>query len=92
MLLHSTFFNGDLILRKIVYPYEYLNNWQKFEDTSLPNRTSFYSNVNIKGIEKCDYKHDYCTEMTVPEEDKVEINRKNYYITQFHYQHASNYR
>ena len=37
------FCNGNLnkfilLLRKGVYPYEYMDNWEKFDETSLPNR------------------------------------------------------
>ena len=33
-----------LLLRKGVYPYEYMDNWERFNETSLPNKESFYSN------------------------------------------------
>ena len=34
------------MLRKGVYPYEYMDNWESFNETSLPNKESFYSNLN----------------------------------------------
>ena len=30
-----------LLLRKGVYPYEYMDNWERFNETSLPNKESF---------------------------------------------------
>ena len=32
-----------LLLRKGIYPYEYTDNWERFNETSLPNKESFYS-------------------------------------------------
>ena len=29
-----------LLLRKYVYPYEYMDNWERFNETSLPNKES----------------------------------------------------
>ena len=46
-----------LILRKGVYPYEYMDNWERFDETSLPNKESFYSNLNMENIEDIDYRH-----------------------------------
>ena len=39
-----------LMRRKSVYPYEYMDGWEKFEDTSLPPKDVFYSKLNMKGI------------------------------------------
>ena len=47
-----------LLLRKGVYPYEYMDNWERFNETSLRNKESFYSNLNIENIEDIDYRHD----------------------------------
>ena len=46
-----------LLLRKGVYPYEYMDNWERFDETSLPNKESFYSNLNMQNIEDIDYRH-----------------------------------
>ena len=46
-----------LLLRKGVYPYEYMDNWEKFNETSFPNKESFYSNLNMENIEDIDYRH-----------------------------------
>ena len=44
-------------LRKGVYPYEYMDNWERFNETLLPSKESFYSNVNMENIEEIDYRH-----------------------------------
>ena len=46
-----------LLLRKGIYPYEYMNNWEIFNETSLPSKESFYSNLNMQNIEDIDYRH-----------------------------------
>ena len=56
------FCNGDLnkfilLLRKGVYPYEYMDNWKRFNKTSLPDKESFYSSLNMENIDDIDYRH-----------------------------------
>ena len=46
-----------LLLRKVVYPYEYMDSWEQFNETSLPSKESFYSNLNMEDIEDIDYRH-----------------------------------
>ena len=46
-----------LLLRKGVYPYEYMDNWERFNETSLPNKESFYNNLNMENIDDIDYRH-----------------------------------
>ena len=46
-----------LLLRKGVYPYEYMDNWERFNETLLPNKESFYSNLKMENIENIDYRH-----------------------------------
>ena len=31
-----------LILRKSVYPYEYMDEWKKFNETTLPEKEELY--------------------------------------------------
>ena len=42
------------MLRKGVYPYD---NRERFNETSLPSKESFYSNLNMEKIEDIDYRH-----------------------------------
>ena len=46
-----------MLLRKAVYPYEYMDNWERFNETSLPSKESFYSNLNMENIDDIDYRH-----------------------------------
>ena len=56
------FCNGDLnkfllLLKKGVYPYEYMDSWERFNETSLPPKESFYSELNLEDISDKDYLH-----------------------------------
>ena len=68
------FCNGDLnkfvlLLRKRVYPYEYMDSWERFDETLLPLKKYFYSELTLEDISDKDYNHaqklfdEYCTEM-----------------------------
>ena len=46
-----------LLLRKGVYLYEYMTSWDKFEETKLPPKEAFHSNLNMSDISKYDYEH-----------------------------------
>ena len=46
-----------LLLRKGVYPYEYMDAWEKFNEISLPSKEDFYSNLNMEDINDIDYRH-----------------------------------
>ena len=57
----SSFCNNDLnkfilLLRKGVYPYEYMDNWERLNETSLPSKESFYTNLNMEDIDDIDYR------------------------------------
>ena len=57
-----TFSNNDnnkfiLLLRKSVSPYEYMGDWEKFNETSLPEKEDFYSHLNMEDITDADYAH-----------------------------------
>ena len=56
------FCNGDLnkdilLLRKGVYSYEYMDSWERFNETSLPDKQAFNSNLNMEDITDVDYKN-----------------------------------
>ena len=35
----------DMLTDKGVYPYDYMNNWDRFNDTELPNEENFYNKL-----------------------------------------------
>ena len=46
----NQFCNGNLnkfvlLLKKGVYPHEYIGSWEKFDETSLPPKEAFYNNL-----------------------------------------------
>ena len=56
------FDNGDLnkfflLLRKGIYPYEYIDSWERFDENTIPPKEAFYSELNLGGISYADYEH-----------------------------------
>ena len=47
----------DLLLRKGVYPYDYMDSWAKFADDRLPQRESFYNRLRDAECSVEDYAH-----------------------------------
>ena len=41
-----------MLLGKGVYPYEYMDNWKKFNETLLSEKEEFYSNLNMEDIRR----------------------------------------
>ena len=39
-----------LLLQKGVYPYEHMDDWEKFNETSLPDEEDFYSDLKMQDI------------------------------------------
>ena len=59
--LHK-FYNGDvskffLLLRKNIYPYEFIDSRKKFNENTIPTKEAFYSELNLEGISDADYEH-----------------------------------
>ena len=46
-----------MLLRKGVYLYEYMDSWEKFDETALLLKKDFYSNLNLENISDEDYTH-----------------------------------
>ena len=44
-----------LLLRKGVYPYQYMDDWERFNETSLPEKEDFYSHLKMEDITDADY-------------------------------------
>ena len=56
------FYIGDtnefvLLLRKCVYPCKYMDSWERFNETSLPDKKDFYSELYLEDITDKDYTH-----------------------------------
>ena len=56
------FCNGDLdkfflLLRKGIYPYEYMDSWERFDENTIPPKEAFYSELNLENITDKDYEH-----------------------------------
>jgi len=47
----------DLLKRKGVYPYDYVDSVDKLANTSLPPKEAFYSKLNDEDISVSDYEH-----------------------------------
>ena len=45
------------MLQTGVDPYEYMDDWEKFNETSLPEKEDFYSHWNIEDITDVDCAH-----------------------------------
>ena len=56
------FCNGDLnkfylLLRKGIYPYEYMDSWERFDKNTIPAKEAFYSELNLEVISDADFEH-----------------------------------
>ena len=46
-----------LLLQRGVYPYEYMDDWEKFNEIKLPEKEEFYGNLNMEDVTDADYIH-----------------------------------
>ena len=46
-----------LLLRKGIYPYEYIDSWERFDENTIPPKEAFYSELNLENITDKDYGH-----------------------------------
>ena len=56
------FCNGDLnkfflLLRKVIYPYEQIDSWERFDEKTIRPKEAFYSELNLGNITDKDYEH-----------------------------------
>ena len=47
----------ELLIRKGIYPYEYMSSWDKFNEGRLPSKDKFYSKLNMAGVCDKEYEH-----------------------------------
>ena len=45
------------LLRKGVYPFGYIDDWEKFNETSLPEKDDFYSHLNMEDLINAGFAH-----------------------------------
>ena len=53
-------FNADelnLVCQKGFYPYEFMDNIDKFEYPSLPSKDKLYSSLWLSGVSDANYQH-----------------------------------
>ena len=50
-------YQHELLIRKGIYPYEYMDSWDRFEETKLPPKDSFYSALSMSEVIDADYEH-----------------------------------
>ena len=39
-----------MLLRKGVYPYEYMESWERFDEILLPDKKAFYSELDLEVV------------------------------------------
>ena len=46
-----------MLLKKDLYPCEYMGDWEKFNETTLPEKEEFCSNSTMEDITDAGYMH-----------------------------------
>ena len=46
-----------MLLRVGAYPYECMDEWEMFNKTPLPEKETFYSNLNMEDVTDLDYMY-----------------------------------
>ena len=65
-------------MRNGLYPYEYVDDWEKFNETLLPEKQDFYSHLKVEDITFADYAH--ATRVCQDFEAKVFENFRNMFL------------
>ena len=47
----------ELLTRKGIYPYDYIDSFERFDETELPAKQHFYNALNDQHISSEDYEH-----------------------------------
>ena len=51
------------MIRKVVYPYEYIETWKEFEKTKLLPKNVFYSKLNLNILGTSNNDHEYAQQV-----------------------------
>ena len=54
-----------LWLWKSFYPYEYVDNWERFNEASLPEKEDFYSYLKLEDNTGADYTQRVCEDFEI---------------------------
>ena len=56
-ILESKFERNELLKEKGVFPYEYLDSFEKLKETKLPKHEDFYSTLRLESVTQNEYLH-----------------------------------